>query len=290
MSTFSIPDKIHWSTGVINNLVCVGKHLRLATVGEASIFMLGDQNSYIDTEYNLPYVSINGTILSFSNVRSRFYYALLQLNDGGSVLFERVATIQRSGNTLVVGSLSIPYDGKLFLASMITNDSSNPSGPFYISTKSNNNILSKCYSNGGGWYYTNSTYIRLTNGRVYATNVLSGSGATQSLLSNIALNKAFYKSGTWTSPIFDFGPYLNITGINVTNVVTDGTIKLYARASSSAPSTGSPTATSDDANNTVYYYGPNETWTASSWQEFSNGGIPAYVDRFMQFKVELIGA
>ena len=278
MGQIIFPTTLDWSLGDFSQVLNVGQYLRLEYLHETKGTAHDTLNAnFSGVLYNeLPcwdlstqaswFVVTTGTI----NVIA---YLLWNGSIGGGFLKDDLEVVRVdnsfAGDTIddltVVGNVQkyVPYNR--FLYSITPN---------------------RAHYDGYRWYSTDYA-LRLC----YVIAVDMSTELNSPLYEDV-YRQRYKLSGYWRSPIIDMGPYIHVTSLSVTNyfVPAGGSVRIYFRASGSAPTTGSPTAFEDTSGNTLYYYPADAEWSASDWEEVPSGSEPSYKDRYIQMKLELNGA
>jgi len=292
MGQIIFPTTLDWSLGSFFQAAQVSQYLRLEFLNET----YGARHTALNGDYNA--VIYNGLpCWDLSTVTS--WYKLVRSQDATVIIYALWDGVSLGGGFGVWDN----YDNRIE-ASAVRTDSSFISDviddytPIAGFGDQYNSYFMKIWAmtpyradyrgEGGKDNFINNTYFSLRYCYVIAVDALS---CNYNLYDDV-LNMRFKPTGYWLSPIIDMGPYIHVTSLSVTNysVPAGGSVKIYFRASGSAPTTGSPTAFEDTSGNTLYYYGPNETWSASDWEEVPSGSEPSYKDRYIQMKLELNGA
>jgi len=292
MGQIIFPSTLRWTTGQFTDVIPVGDYLRLAYRSE----VYGDAHAKLNNSFSSS--MHNDQVCWDLSAQTSWFQITNSLTSASVVAY----LLWDSDNSLGGGYAIYGYEQGWKYS---TRDSSS-----YLGEAIDDNTL----TSGFARYYANTMYLyAMTPHRAqYAGSSSTWYGSTNkgygyirlayvvavsttALLYELyddVLNNRFKTSGEWLSPIIDMGPYIHITSLSVTNYVvpTGGAVNIYFRTSGSAPTTGSPTAFTDTSGNTLYYYPANAAWTASDWELVPSGSEPSYKDRYVQLKLELIGA
>lgn len=276
MGQIIFPTTLDWGLGAFTNTMNVGNYLRLEYYHETR------NASQANALNNNPAIFVNGRLCwDLSNVEQ----------SGGVSYATYICHLLYNTSVSAGGGMYIyPY--------WVVRDATSFIG---LPIDDNDIVMLQAYGkpqyrgawHAGKWYRQDSNYTGTyehTLRYMYIIAATASYGVDQLLVD--VLESRFKTSGEWLSPIIDMGPYIHITSLSVTNYVvpTGGAVNIYFRTSGSAPTTGSPTAFTDTSGNTLYYYPANATWTASDWELVPSGSAPSYKDRYVQLKLELIGA
>ena len=302
MGQIVFPTSIPWYKGSVAGTIPVGDYLRLAFLDET----YNDMHVIWNETYKFPTTIFNNLpVWDPSNVDWTLIYQTRTSNESyehvtvvANLLWNATAGAGGGFKMTWEGTTSLVRDEAGNIASDVVQDTDPVLAYYQYPIRSllvlppSGYYLSGSIASDSGKWEGYARYCYLITGYYKYESSSYKNGLKPQLRDNV-LHNLFVKSGTWISPIIDFGPYIDIISVNYNSVVLPegGSVSLEYRVSGTAPTTGTPTSFQDTAGNTLYYYGPNETWdSATEWMALGFGSAPTIKDRYMQFRLTLTGA
>lgn len=290
MGQIIFPTTLDWSLGERVDVVNVGTYLRLAYLHETPNLSLldnyvnvGHDGVFYDGKLCWDFTAQSWATIAYNTYATAVIYALWDEGNtigGGFRVYETKITPT---------AIAVTRDATSFIGDSVTDTTLLWGSAHFSGDVMSIYVMSPHRADHpGGNVVGPPCYFQVLYSYVVA---VANIDREYRLYDDVLYNR-FKPTGYWLSPIIDLGPYIHITSLSVTNysVPTGGSVRIFFRTSGSAPTTGSPTVFEDTSGNTLYYYGPNETWSASDWEEVPSGSEPSYKDRYIQMKLELNGA